>query len=403
MTKLPMNSHGNTISSWLDIVESAALASNALCIAVFSIPDRSLLFGNKAFHQLAQTTPAESLINPTFERLEQLSAESDSRTKPLFEGLMTIGSDTGMNTTINAKVFRDGDQMLVTGEIDLERINKQNQRLSELNRETSNLQRQLTKDKILLEHTLYDLKKANEQLGIVNEEKNKFMNMAAHDLRNPIAIAISYADILINDPDSFSASQRETFLKTIEERLRFSLKLMSELLDISKIEAGDVELNMTNNDYVALVNKTVAFNQMVARYKNIHIRIETDISSWHFAFDKNKIEQVLNNILSNAIKYSFKNSYIIIWITKDENGKAVTSVIDQGAGIKKEELPNIFQPFHKSSTTPTAGESSTGLGLAISKKIVEEHGGWLEVSSRINEGSRFTFFLPAGNDTKTDS
>ena len=398
-----MNSHGNTISSWLDIVESAALASNALCIAVFSIPDRSLLFGNKAFHQLAQTTPAESLINPTFERLEQLSAESDSRTKPLFEGLMTIGSDTGMNTTINAKVFRDGDQMLVTGEIDLERINKQNQRLSELNRETSNLQRQLTKDKILLEHTLYDLKKANEQLGIVNEEKNKFMNMAAHDLRNPIAIAISYADILINDPDSFSASQRETFLKTIEERLRFSLKLMSELLDISKIEAGDVELNMTNNDYVALVNKTVEFNQMVARYKNIHIRIETDISSWHFAFDKNKIEQVLNNILSNAIKYSFKNSYIIIWITKDENGKAVTSVIDQGAGIKKEELPNIFQPFHKSSTTPTAGESSTGLGLAISKKIVEEHGGWLEVSSRINEGSRFTFFLPAGNDTKTDS
>ncbi len=398
-----MNSHGNTISSWLDIVESAALASNALCIAVFSIPDRSLLFGNKAFHQLAQTTPAESLINPTFERLEQLSAESDSRTKPLFEGLMTIGSDTGMNTTINAKVFRDGDQMLVTGEIDLERINKQNQRLSELNRETSNLQRQLTKDKILLEHTLYDLKKANEQLGIVNEEKNKFMNMAAHDLRNPIAIAISYADILINDPDSFSASQRETFLKTIEERLRFSLKLMSELLDISKIEAGDVELNMTNNDYVALVNKTVEFNQMVARYKNIHIRIETDISSWHFAFDKNKIEQVLNNILSNAIKYSFNNSYIIIWITKDENGKAVTSVIDQGAGIKKEELPNIFQPFHKSSTTPTAGESSTGLGLAISKKIVEEHGGWLEVSSRINEGSRFTFFLPAGNDTKTDS
>ena len=398
-----MNSHGNTISSWLDIVESAALASNALCIAVFSIPDRSLLFGNKAFHQLAQTTPAESLINPTFERLEQLSAESDSRTKPLFEGLMTIGSDTGMNTTINTKVFRDGDQMLVTGEIDLERINKQNQRLSELNRETSNLQRQLTKDKILLEHTLYDLKKANEQLGIVNEEKNKFMNMAAHDLRNPIAIAISYADILINDPDSFSASQRETFLKTIEERLRFSLKLMSELLDISKIEAGDVELNMTNNDYVALVNKTVEFNQMVARYKNIHIRIETDISSWHFAFDKNKIEQVLNNLLSNAIKYSFNNSYIIIWITKDENGKAVTSVIDQGAGIKKEELPNIFQPFHKSSTTPTAGESSTGLGLAISKKIVEEHGGWLEVSSRINEGSRFTFFLPAGNDTKTDS
>ncbi len=398
-----MNNKKNTVSSWLDIIESAALASNALCIAVFSIPERSLLFGNKAFHQLAQTTPADSLINPAFEKLVQLSEGGNSRTEPLFEGFMTIGSVTGINTTINAKVFKDGDQMLVTGEVDLERIIKQNQRLSDLNRETSNLQRQLTKDKILLEHTLYDLKKANEQLGILNEEKNKFMNMAAHDLRNPIATAISYADILNNDPDSFSGSQRKTFLKTIEERLRFALKLMSELLDISKIEAGDVELNLTNNDYITLVQKTVEFNQMVARYKNINIRIETDIPSWHFAFDKNKIEQVLNNLLSNAIKYSFKNSYITIRVTKDENGRAVTSVIDQGAGIKEEELPNIFQPFHKSSTTPTAGESSTGLGLAISKKIVEEHGGWIEVSSSINEGSRFTIFLPADNHTKTDT
>ncbi len=136
--------------------------------------------------------------------------------------------------------------MLVTGEVDLNRIVTQNQRLAELNRETNNLQRQLTKEKILLEQTLDDLTNANEQLAILHEEKNKFMNMAAHDLRNPIAAAISYADILINDAGSFPVSQQQQFLKNIEERLQFSLRLMTELLDISKIESGDVALKKRN-------------------------------------------------------------------------------------------------------------------------------------------------------------
>lgn len=380
-----------SLSRWLPEIENAALVSQALCIAVFSIESRSLLFGNNAFRLLMHGTAAETLINPSYDKLLEFPDKPDAA-EPVYEGMLTIGSDTHINTTIQAKVFRKEGQMLVTGEVDLNHILRLNQRMAELNRQTNNLQRQLTKEKILLEQTLDDLTKANEQLAILHEEKNKFMNMAAHDLRNPIAAAISYADILINDPDSFPRSTQQQFLKNIEERLQFSLRLMTELLDISKIEAGDVALKKETGDFVALLQKSVEFNQMVAKYKNIEIRLECPEQPWHFNFDRNKTEQVLNNLISNAIKYSHKNSTVIVRTIRDGE-YARTSVIDHGLGIKEDEIPYIFQPFHKSSTRPTAGETSTGLGLAISRKIIEEHGGKLTVESMEGEGSCFSFTL----------
>ncbi len=385
------------LSRWLSEIENAALSSKALCIAVFSTEDRSLLFGNSAFRLLMHGTASETLINPAFDKLIELPCPPDAA-EPVYEGMLTIGSESHINTTIQARVFRRNGQMLVTGEVDLNRMVKQNQQMAELNRETNNLQRQLTKEKILMEQTLDDLKKANEQLAILHEEKNKFMNMAAHDLRNPISAAISYADILINDPDSFSRAQQQAFLKNIEERLQFSLRLMTELLDISKIEAGNVTLKLKSGDYVSLLQKSVEFNQMVARYKNIEIRLECPKEAWYFTFDSNKTEQVLNNLLSNAIKYSHKNSTVIVRAIQ-EGGYVRTSVIDHGLGIKEDEIPYIFQPFHKSSTRPTAGETSTGLGLAISRKIIEEHGGALSVESKDGEGSCFSFTLPLRDNT----
>ncbi|MFP4468307.1 MAG: sensor histidine kinase [Bacteroidales bacterium] len=385
------------LTRWQSEIENAALSSGALCIAVFSTEDRSLLFGNNAFRLLMHGTASETLINPSFDDLLAFPSPPDAA-EPIYEGMLTIGSESQINTTIQTRVFRKDGQLLITGEVDLNRIVKQNQQMAELNRETNNLQRQLTKEKILLEQTLADLKEANEQLAILHEEKNRFMNMAAHDLRNPISAAISYADVLINDPDSFPRTQQQQFLRNIEERLQFSLRLMTELLDISKIDAGNVKLKRELNDYTSLLRNTVGFNQIVAKYKNIEIRLECPEHPWHFVFDRNKIEQALNNLISNAIKYSHRNSTVIVRAT-EEDMYARTAVIDKGLGIKENELPYIFQPFHKSSTRPTAGESSTGLGLAISKKIIEEHGGKLQVNSKKGEGSCFSFLLPVQDKT----
>ncbi len=241
---------------------------------------------------------------------------------------------------------------------------------------------------------LEELRQANEQLTILNREKNQYIGMAAHDLRSPISTAISYVDILRNDDGTFDSSKKQRFLEIIEERLSFSLKLMSQLLDVSKIESGIIQLNVQRNDYVKLLKQTIEFNRLVARYKNISIDFEARNQYLPFMFDKAKMEQVLNNLISNAIKYSPANSHVLIKLDEG-NGKIRTSIIDQGVGIKSSELSEIFQPFYKASGRPTAGESSTGLGLAIAKKIIEEHGGDIEVSSEVNKGSCFSFTLPA--------
>jgi signal transduction histidine kinase len=110
-------------------------------------------------------------------------------------------------------------------------------------------------------------------------------------------------------------------------------------------------------------------------------------------FDQNKIEQVLNNLISNAIKYSHPHTTITIEVLK-EKAFVVTNVIDQGQGIPQDELPHVFKAFQKTSTKPTAGEKSTGLGLAIVKKIVEGHQGEIGVESEVGKGSTFFFKLP---------
>jgi signal transduction histidine kinase len=109
--------------------------------------------------------------------------------------------------------------------------------------------------------------------------------------------------------------------------------------------------------------------------------------------DRNKIEQVLNNLISNAIKYSYPNTTIRIEVLR-QGDFVVTKVIDQGQGIPADELPHVFKPFQKASTKPTAGEKSTGLGLAIVKKIIEGHQGEIGVESEVGKGSTFFFRLP---------
>ncbi len=427
------------MEKWLPIINHAALESSALCLAIFHIEKPELVFSNKAFRHLSGKDPVASLKNPDFGTLVRLAEKRELTDRPLkstdqprelagrprkstdrpgeltdrpreltdrpvFDGMMTLGEDPGSYTTINARVFVEGKEILIAGEIDLDRITEQNRRMVELNMETSNLQRQLTKEKVLLENALQELKKANADLAILNREKNRFLNITAHDLRNPISTAISIADILNTDKDSFSEEEQQGFLESISERLHFSLRLMTELLDVSKIESGSLELNLEKSDYIRLVRKTVHFNQLVGGYKDIRIRAEYSLKELMLGMDENKkelmlrmdenkIEQVLNNLISNAIKFSHKGSEITVTV-EVQNDRVITSVIDQGIGINSDELSMIFQPFQKSSSRPTAGESSTGLGLAISKRIIEDHGGTIDVKSRKDQGSVFSFTIP---------
>lgn len=375
------------LNKWSAELDQATMKSNALVVALFSVPQRRLLFGNLAAKHLLKGE-AGSLVNPSFDHLCGQGAEN-----PVYEGLLTIGDSISVNTTIEARVCIRAGEMLITGEVNLQKIIDQNTRMARLNQEINNLQRMLVKEKIMVENTMEDLQQANAQLEILNQEKNRFLSIAAHDLRNPISTAISYIDILLNNSEVFPADRKQKFLKVIEERLQFSLKLMAELLDVSRIESGSLQLKAEMNNYRQLLEQTIEFNQLVGKWKDIRVGLDCGEKELVFSFDRNKMEQVLNNLISNAIKYSKPGTSVSVSV-KRVHGMVETAVSDQGIGIPENELGQIFEPFKKSSSRPTAGESSTGLGLAIAKKIVEEHGGQIGVKSKPGAGSTFTFSIP---------
>lgn len=238
-----------------------------------------------------------------------------------------------------------------------------------------------------------ELEKLNGRLSELNIEKNKYIGMVAHDLRNPIGVASSFSDILIENYDDLDKRIQLEYLEQINKSCNFSLNLIHDFLDISKIEAGIFDLNLTLQEYISFVKKNIVQNEILAKNKSQEIIITSDQDSINACFDKNKIQQVLNNLLSNAIKYSFPNTKIVIDIsvTIDE---ITTKIIDQGQGIPQEELIKIFNPFQTTSVKSTANEKSTGLGLAIVKKIIEAHNGNLDVESIVGKGSTFYFTIP---------
>jgi PAS domain S-box-containing protein len=237
------------------------------------------------------------------------------------------------------------------------------------------------------------LRQSNDQLRELNSQKNEFLGMAAHDLRNPIAVIQNSSLILSRYSSENLLEKQKEFLKKIYDTSKFMLELLNNLLDISKIESGKLELEMTKNNYSDFVKKILEFNRFFATEKDISIDLVLPDDIPLFDFDKNKIEQVLNNLISNAIKYSHPNTTITIEVQKEKDF-VITKVSDQGQGIPKNELPHIFKPFQKASIKPTAGEKSTGLGLAIVKKIVEGHKGEIGVESEVGKGSTFFFKLP---------
>jgi signal transduction histidine kinase len=170
-------------------------------------------------------------------------------------------------------------------------------------------------------------------------------------------------------------------------------RLIEDLLDVSKVEASGPNLVRVPTDLVALIQANVALNRPLARRKHIQIVFETDQPRCVVDIDADRIRQVLNNLCSNAVKYSMPDTIIRITLAY-ETSAAVVSVIDQGQGIPSEELPRLFRAFSRTSVQPTAGEPSTGLGLAICEKIILAHGGRIWVESTPGYGSTFRFTLP---------
>jgi signal transduction histidine kinase len=234
-----------------------------------------------------------------------------------------------------------------------------------------------------------ELEEQNQALKSLNEQKNEFLGIAAHDLRNPIGVILGYSQLLEETIDD----ELKDCTEIITEASSTMLNLLNDLLDISVIEAGKLSLKIKATDYIPFIIKNIKKNDLLAQNKKIQIISDLEMPDQILLIDGGKIEQVLNNLIGNAIKYSYPDSRIIVKVLR-ENNQVVTQVIDHGQGIPEDEIDGIFYPFKKSSVRPTSGEASHGLGLAIVKKIIEGHNGHVGVASEFGKGSVFSFTLP---------
>lgn len=230
------------------------------------------------------------------------------------------------------------------------------------------------------------------QLEDLNQTKNKFLGMCAHDMRNPLTSIIGFSDLLLNESMGKLAENINKSIKIIQTSSMKMLNMVNSFLDISVIESGKLELQPRKGSIKSLIEEQVHINQFLADRKNITIHSSLD-NTVDISFDRHRISQVLDNIIGNAIKYSPQGA--TIHITLDEtDGHVRVRIQDEGFGIPEDEQVKLFQEYRRLNTQPTGGENSTGLGLAIAKKIIDYHKGKIEVESQPGKGSTFILKLP---------
>ncbi len=233
----------------------------------------------------------------------------------------------------------------------------------------------------------------NTALECLNEEKNRLLGMAAHDLRNPLGVILAYSDFLETEASNVLSVDQLDFVSTIKTTSEFMLHLINELLDVSTIESGQLHLECVPTDLGELARRNVTLNRVLAQQKHIELELTVGAALPLLTLDRGKLEQVLNNLIGNAIKYSYPNTRITVSLTSADRDVTV-AVSDQGQGIPETDLPKLFKAFGRANVRTTAGEQSTGLGLAIARKIIEGHGGTIAVQSQVGAGSTFSFHLP---------
>lgn len=233
----------------------------------------------------------------------------------------------------------------------------------------------------------------NKELEAINEQKNRFLSIASHDLRNPIAAIQACSNLLLSSLEGQVDEDQRNLLDIIFTKSQYSLNLISDLLDYSKIEAGKLNLYLQEEDVSSFLNYIFQNYTILARQNKINLNLNIIKPLPKIKIDKNRVEQVINNLIDNALKYSLPDDLINVSCGRD--GEYIfISVEDQGPGIPKEELDKIFNAFHKVETSFHSKRNGSGLGLAIVKKITDAHQGQVEVESVFEKGSKFTIKLP---------
>jgi two-component system, OmpR family, sensor histidine kinase ResE len=223
--------------------------------------------------------------------------------------------------------------------------------------------------------------------------RKDFIANVSHELRTPISMLQGYSEAIVDDIAESEEEKKEIARIIYDESLRMG-RLVNDLLDLARMEAGHI---MLNKEFVPIMPFTERVTNKflgIARENRVSIYFESNVNSqMEMAMDPDRIEQVLTNLIDNAVRHTPQDGTVTVSLT-EEKGGFLFNVKDTGSGIPEEDLPFVFERFYKADKARTRGKSGTGLGLAIAKNIVEAHRGHIQVHSKIDQGTTFTFFLP---------
>ncbi|WP_342306496.1 PAS domain S-box protein [Methanolobus sp. ZRKC5] len=232
--------------------------------------------------------------------------------------------------------------------------------------------------------------------------KNEFLATMSHELRTPLNSIIGFSDILLDESFGKLNKLQSEYIYYILKSGKHLLAIINDILDLSKVEAGKMELYYEQFQASLIIDEIKMMLAPLAIKKNVHmgVKINSDIGT--ITADKTKLKQILYNLASNAIKFTPENGFVTIEAKNSGNFIHFT-IQDTGIGIDKKDMDKLFQPFKQLKTCINREYEGTGLGLAIAKKFIEMHGGNIRVMSVVGEGSSFIFMIPVEPMDKKDS
>lgn len=238
-----------------------------------------------------------------------------------------------------------------------------------------------------------NVKKQNKKLKKLYEAQKDFTLMVSHELRTPLAAMRMAVDFVMKESaGGINAKQKDLLGKASNSAGRLN-RIIDDILEFSRLEFDVIHIKVRPNRIDKLIEEVVLSQEPVARGKGIDIKTEPDRGIGKVSFDRDRITQVLNNLINNAIKFTTSGGVTIKCKVDKSAGKVIVSVIDTGIGIHKENIPELFKKFKRFADVSKNREKGTGVGLAICKAIIDQHGGRIWAESKFGSGSSFHFSL----------
>ncbi|GAB2177644.1 sensor histidine kinase [Dongia sp. agr-C8] len=313
--------------------------------------------------------------------------EVDGQAQPIQSGLWLPGL-----------IFTIGLALTILLYLRLLRADTEYQRIAEevgmATAELANANHRLAERSAALQQVADDLSRTSQEAQFANAAKTVFLANMSHELRTPLNAVIGFSEMIASRALGENSQRYFEYASDIRASGRYLLSIIEDLLDMSRIELGQMQLKEEPTSLADVAGDVVKFLTLRARDKRIEIRQEGLDNLPKVMIDPKAMRQALINLLTNAVKFSSHGAEVMIHAELETTGVAL-SVIDRGLGIKAEELPRIFEPFWQNEAYRRQTKEGIGLGLAITQRLVQAHDGSIEVQSREGEGTTVTIHLPA--------